>query len=122
MPKKVEKTRGNGRYTEAGYFGWIRAQLRRAKWPVKYDVYNAAKRKYEGPNKLQKHEYQCSECKGWFKRADVEADHIKPCGTLKSFDDLPEFVATLFCEIDNFRILCKECHKRVTKEQRTNDK
>jgi hypothetical protein len=43
-----------------------------------------------------------------------EVDHIQPVGSLKCAEDLPQFVERLFCEIDNYRVLCIECHKKVT--------
>jgi hypothetical protein len=37
---------------------------------------------------------------------------------LKCYDDLPSFVSTLFCESDNLQVLCKQCHKAKTAEER----
>jgi 5-methylcytosine-specific restriction endonuclease McrA len=118
MGRRVGKTRGGERYTEAGYFGFIRSGLRQKsmKWPPKYDVMNKAKRPYNGPDKRRKFEYLCAGCEQWCAGKDVAVDHIVECGSLKTFEDLPRFVATLFCEEDNLQVLCKDCHNIKTQE------
>ena len=50
-------------------------------------------------------------CREWFKRADIEVDHVEPCGTLRTYDDLPQFVRRLFAEVDELRVLCRDCHR-----------
>lgn len=118
MGRRVAKTRGGGRYTEAGYFGFIRSGLRQKsmRWPPKYDVMNKAKRPYTGFDKRRKFEYLCNVCKQWCAGKEVAVDHIKECGSLKSYDDLAQFVETLFCEEDNLQVLCKGCHNIKTQE------
>lgn len=118
MGRRVEKTRGGGRYTEAGYFGFIRSGLRQKsmRWPPKYDVMNKAKRPYTGPDKRRKFEYLCNGCDQWCAGKEVAVDHIVECGSLKSYDDLARFVETLFCEEDNLQVLCKDCHHTKTQE------
>lgn len=69
-----------------------------------------ARRKYTGPLKRQKFEYQCNICKKWFKGTEIAVDHIKPVGPLNCANDLPQFVEGLFCEIDNLQCLCSSCH------------
>jgi hypothetical protein len=87
---------------------------------VKYKVLAKAKRPYVGEDKRRKFDYQCSACAQWFKGNEVEVDHIHPCGSLKEYADLEQFVETLFCSEDNLRVVCKTCHKQITKEQKTN--
>lgn len=117
---RVEKTRAGNTWSESKYFGFIRSGLRRmsSRWPVKYQVMEEARRPYRGPDKRTKWEYQCNHCKQWFKTKDVAVDHIVPCGSLKTFDDLPRFVETLFCEKENLQVLCSGCHNIKTQEER----
>lgn len=118
------KTHCGNTWTSARYWSFIRSALRRAftKYPVKYQVKNEASRPYVGPDKRRKKEYQCNVCKDWFPDKEVAIDHIKPCGSLKDYKDLPEFVATLFCEADNLQCICKGCHHIKTQEERKNGK
>lgn len=120
---RVPRTRGSESYTEAGYWSFIRSGLRAkfSRWPPKYKVLNKAKRTVTG--KRHKYEYQCSVCNNWFKQKEVEIDHYpEACGSLKEADDLPRFVTTLFCEEENLRVICKECHRVHTNNERANKK
>jgi hypothetical protein len=114
--KLVPRTRANGTMTEAGYWGFIRGGLRQkwSRYPVRYHAMANASRKYKGTDKRRKQEYQCAKCKGWYMGKEVEVDHIIPCGSLKSYADLPGFVERLFCEIDGVRVVCKPCHLKIT--------
>lgn len=128
MTKKVTKrkssiikSRNAGTMTESGFWGFIRSTLRQKSryWkPIMLCKQNS-KRPYTGPNKRQKFEYQCNECKNWFPEKEINVDHIKPVGTLTSAQDLPDFVENLFCEINNFQCLCKKCHDTKTQNERT---
>lgn len=111
---RVPRTRAGGEWTEAAFWGFIRSQLRlmsRA-WPPRKNVMVNHRRKYDGPNKRQKWEYQCSGCGGWFAQKQLEIDHIEPCGQLKSFEDIGPFVQRLLCEEDGLRVLCESCHDK----------
>ena len=125
MPRKlIPKTRNSGRWTEARYWGFIRSGLRRmsVRWGPIQDALVDARRKNESDNKRLKWEFQCSQCKGWFPRKEVEADHIEPAGSLKCLEDLPGFVGRLFCEKDGITVLCKKgCHIDKTRNSRTKD-
>jgi 5-methylcytosine-specific restriction endonuclease McrA len=120
MPRTVDKTRAGDTWSESRYFSFIRSALRRSfmKYPVKYQVKNAASRPYVGSDKRRKKEYQCAVCDSWCADKDVAVDHITPCGSLKTFEDLPKFVATLFCEKENLQIICNTCHQIKTNEER----
>lgn len=120
MPRTVEKNRAGGTWSNARYFSFIRSLLRRGfmKYPVKFQVKNEASRPYKGSDKRRKKEYQCAVCEGWFPDKEVAVDHIEPCGSLKSYEDLPKFVATLFCEKENLQIVCNECHQQKSNRER----
>ena len=104
-------------WTEAKFWSFVRSGLRSKanRWPVKYEVLNAAKRPYVGENKRQKFEYLCAICNRYHPQKAIEVDHIIPAGKLSSYDDLPSFVERLFCGKDGLRVLCKPCHQVVTK-------
>jgi len=79
----------------------------------------SARRPYVDENNRQKWEYLCEACKHWFKGDEVQADHITPCGSLKSLDDLPGWLERLTPEgTDAFQVLCRDCHKAKTKGER----
>ena len=121
MPTRGEKTRAGGTWTEARYFAFIRGALRRAaqKYPVKYQVKDAARRpKPKGKAGRHHFEYKCNKCKKWFQGKEVEVDHITPAGSLKTFEDLPGFVERLFCEPEQLQVLCKPCHRMKTNEEK----
>lgn len=109
-------------WTEAKFFGFLRSALRTAstRWPPKYEVKNAARRKYVGDDKRQKWEFQCAKCGLWHKDKNVEVDHMIPVGSLRSFEDLPGFVERLFCPVDKLRVLCKPCHLEITLAEKEN--
>ena len=121
MPK-IQRTRNGGTMTEAEFFAAIRSALRKRfrGWkPMRQALLNA--RRPAQNNKRLKYEYQCAECKGWFAEADVHIDHIVPCGSLRSFEDLPGFAARLTAEDPTaFQVLCKKvCHHKKTQDERS---
>lgn len=104
--------------TEAAFFGKIRSSLRSAfrYWIPAKQALDRASRPYKGPNKRLKKEFQCAICKNWFKRADVEIDHIVGCGSLKDWNDLIPFIQRLTPEnTDAFQVLCRVDHLTKTK-------
>ncbi len=120
MPKKVNPTRCGGTWTESKYFTFIRSLLRRgwSVYPVRFQALLKSRRPYKGDDKRTKWEYQCNECKQWFKTKEVEVDHLYMTGGLKTYNDLPEFCRRLFCEVDDLQVVCKPCHKEITAKQR----
>lgn len=119
MAKKTKaRTRNNGRWTEAKFFSFIRGSLRSAlmKWGPKQIAKERNRKVVTG--KTYRFEYTCAECLKGFPDKEVQVDHIIPCGSLKTYDDLPGFVERAFCEADGFQILCRPCHKVKTYEER----
>jgi len=109
---KVIKNRNAGTMSEAVFWQFIRNTLRKRSlaWRPITLCRDRAKRKYVGTNTRQKYEYQCNHCKNWFKATEIAVDHIVPVGSLTCAADLPSFIEGLFCEVDNFQVLCKTCH------------
>lgn len=122
MAKRVERTRNAGTLTEAEFFGKIRSALRNGfkYWKPMQIALDKASRKSQNANKKVKKEYQCCSCKKWYIRKDVQIDHIIECGSLRSFEDIPNFMRNLTQEsADSYQILCKPCHLVKTKETKT---
>ena len=111
MSKKIPRTRNDGQWTEARYFSFIRTLLRSGwnRWGPRNTAKRAAKVAYNT--------YECAHCGGWFGTREVELDHVVPCGSLRTFDDLPGFVERMFCEAEGFQVLCKPCHQVKTNEE-----
>ena len=109
---KVIKNRNAGTFSESSFWMFIRNSLRRRSivWKPISLCRERARRAYVGTNSRQKYEYQCNVCKNWFKGTEVSVDHINPVGSLNNAQDLPKFVETLFCEIDNLQCICSACH------------
>jgi DNA-directed RNA polymerase subunit RPC12/RpoP len=77
-------------------------------WKPAQDALRRASRPYVGPNKNQKFEYQCAECKKWFKRKGVHIDHIKAAASLRCEADMVPFLRRLTEEDTyQFQVLCK---------------
>lgn len=110
---RVPRTRAGGTWTEAAFWGFIRSGLRQIsmRWPPLRDIMRRDRRPYSGTDKRTKWEHRCENCGGWFAAKFIEVDHVEPCGQLKSFADLPQFVERLFCESDNLRKLCVDCNQ-----------
>lgn len=128
MAKKVIKrkattvlSRNGNTMTESQYFSKIRSVLRSGfrYWKPMQLALEAASRPSQSTNKRIKKEYQCNHCKKWYKRLDVEIDHISECGSLSKYEDIVPFIQRLTPEnINAFQILCKPCHKIKTNEFR----
>ena len=114
--KPSEKVEG---WTEARYWSFIRSALRSAwrRYPVKWEVLKEASRSVTGQR--HKTEYQCNECKQWFKGAEVQVDHVTPAGQLTDYKHLPSFVEGLYCGKENLQVLCSECHGEKSKKERS---
>jgi hypothetical protein len=114
---RVPKTRNSGTMTESAFWSFIRSALRQKSrwWKPITECKMKARRAYKGPNKRQKFEYLCNNCKTWFPEKQINVDHIVGAGSLNCGQDLPGFVDRLFCEQDNLQVLCTTCHDHKTK-------
>lgn len=112
MPRRGEKCRAGGKWTEAKYWQYIRGLLRQG---FLYYPAKAEAKKLAGRRNGRCMEYQCAHCDDWFGTKEVHIDHILPCGSLKGYDDLAGFVERMYCEVDNLQVLCKQCHAVKTR-------
>lgn len=99
-------------WSESKFWGFIRSGLRSKwqRWPPKWEALKSARHGKE---------YQCEQCRMLWKQRHVQVDHIIPAGSLRCAEDLPGFVSRLFVGPDKLRVLCLDCHKAITKEQRS---
>ena len=119
MAKLAERTRNAGTWTEARYWQQVRSSLRKGfqYWKPMTNCLLEARRECKPKKGNQKWEYQCAKCKKWWKRKEVQKDHIVPVGSLKCPTDLEGFLKRLTCE-DGFQVLCKACHQAKTNKER----
>lgn len=118
MGKKTPPFEEYTAWTEARFFSFLRSTLRQAwnKWPPKYEALKQASVPYKGTDKRRKKSFICAHCGNEFQQKEVQVDHIKECGSLKSFNDLPTFCSRLFVGTDKLQVLCHQCHKEKESE------
>ena len=119
------KPHNNGLWTAARYSAFIKGGLRQIshRWPPKHAVKKEAWR--------ERGIYLCA---GYKKRAhkvplsikvdgknknNVFVDHISPVvDTKKGFVSWDEYIKRMFSEAKGLQVLCTECHKRKTADER----
>ena len=110
-------------WTEGRIKAFIVSVLRAGarKWPPKYETLADAyigKKVNPKTNREGKH-YVCIACNGEFPAKDVQVDHIVPVvDPVTGFTTWDDFISRLFCDKDNLQVLCTECHKIKSKEER----
>lgn len=116
--------RNNGDWTESRYQSFIKSGLRTAsvRWPPRYTTLAEACvgiKTNPKTGRLAKH-YTCNGCKLEFPAKDVQVNHKEPVIPLTGFVSWDDVIERLFCEKDGLEVLCKPCHKIITKQE--NDK
>lgn len=131
VKSRVEKPHNAGTMSKSAFWGWVRSSLRNRTrvWKPVSLCKTEARRKYTGKNKLQKWEYQCNICEGWFKDKEIAVDHIIEAGALTCKEEAGDFIERLFCEVSGFQVLCNKredgiesCHTKKTQEYMKNKK
>src|SRR3972149_9752532 len=101
--------------------GFITSVLRGGyrRWPPKFEVLNAAKVGKQTNKKTNREamHYLCDSCQGTFPAKEVQVDHIAPV-VADTFIDWNTFIERLFCEADNLQVLCTECHKKKSLQEK----
>jgi 5-methylcytosine-specific restriction endonuclease McrA len=125
LKPRVPRTRNANTWTEAEYFAHISIALRDTfrYWKPMYNALNRVRRPYTGKPKSigktqVKWEYKCAFCGNYFIRTEVQIDHIVPCGSLRSYEDIVPFLQRLTAEDEkSYQILCKKDHKVKTDKE-----
>lgn len=121
MPK--DKPYNNGTWTSARYNSFIKSALRSAsqRWPPRYECLNKAKRGKlinRKTGRLAEH-YVCKACKQLFPAKEVQVDHVQPIiNPITGFTSWDDVIRNMFCEETNLQVLCLDCHKNKTQEER----
>ena len=68
-----------------------------------------------GKDKIRLLGYKCEHCSDIVDKIDV--DHVIEIGSFSG--DWNDYIARLFCSLDNLQGLCKKCHKQKTKEYKS---
>lgn len=117
----MAKKRNNGQWTEARYESFIKSALRRAsvRWPPRYQTLKEAfvGKKVNKETGRQAMHYECAKCKEHFPAKQVEVNHKEPIVPITGFDSWDGVISRMFCEKDKLEVLCKPCHKLITKEE-----
>lgn len=116
-----KKPYNGGEWTEARYHSFVKSALRSAsvKWPPRYQTLHesyAGVRLNPKSGRMAKH-YQCNCCKALFPAKDVQVNHIDPVIPIEGFTTWDEVVRRMYCEKEGLEVLCKPCHKEITKEE-----
>ena len=113
-----ERPRCGGKWTEAMFVAFVKSQLRAAtrKWKPISDCLKKAR--------VSKGVYHCALCeqdvpvtiKVEGKRIkNVAVDHYPPVvDVIDGFTTWDDFINNLFTEENNLRLLCRECHNKVS--------
>lgn len=118
----VNKPYNNGQWTQARFNSFIKSLLRKGtqRWGPKNTCLQQAR--------VSKGVYLCKGCgqevpvtvKKDNKRVrNVFVDHIDPIiDPSEGFVSWDKVIERMFCEGDGFQVLCSECHKQKTSEER----
>lgn len=115
----------DGEWTAARMHSFVKGALRAAsmKWPPKYKAKTAARVARgvyicKGYGR-EWHEVPASIIVNGHRKDNVFVDHIYPVVDPKEgFTTWDNLIARLFCNSDGLQILCNECHKRKTDDEK----
>ena len=105
---------------QSQFLTWLRGQLRQvwSDYPARVEfkenkcipVTEEMRDKY-GLHRQTKKAAQCVFCNGWFAKSKLEVDHIVQVGSMRSMDEVEQFIMGLLCSPQNMQLTCKACHK-----------
>lgn len=86
------------------------------KWAPKNEAFVAAR--------IDRGMYRCCECKKGFHYKQIERDHADPVVPLTGIEyqetgeiDWNKHIPRVFCEVENWSILCSKCHALKTESE-----
>ena len=110
-------------WSDAKWRSWVISLLRRGtmRFPPRNDALRAAKTEKkinEKTGRMAQH-YECKSCKGHFSAKNVCVDHIEPViNPGVGFINWDTYIERMFCPVDNFQILCSNCHDIKTAKEK----
>lgn len=120
---KVEKEKpyNGGEWTIARYNSFVKGALRSAsqRWPPKYRVLSSAcvgTRLNPASGRFAKF-YHCNSCGSDYPAKEVEVNHVIPVVPITGFDSWDGVIRRMFCEDKDLEVVCKPCHKAITKKE-----
>lgn len=117
----IKKSRNSGLWTESRFNSFIKSALRTAsvRWPPRYETLaDAYVDRLTNPatGRLAKF-FKCSCCQELFVQKDVEVNHKTPVVPTSGFDSWDEVIERMFCEKEGLEVVCKPCHKAITRQE-----
>lgn len=61
--------------------------------------------------------FKCNVCKGEFPQKEVEVNHKLPVVPVEGFTTWDVVIERMFCEKEGLEVVCKPCHKSITREE-----
>lgn len=61
--------------------------------------------------------YKCAQCSAQVGPKDIKIDHINPVIPIEGFKSWDEVVDRLFCELEGYQAICKNCHDAKTSSE-----
>lgn len=122
MRKKKQGTRNSGQWTEGRFNAFIKSLLRAGslRWGPRYESLKRAFIKNGiNPSTGRKCKlHKCSGCSSLLPASKLVVDHIIPVvDPVSGFTNWHDYIERLFCEVDNFQVLCSPCHHQKTNKE-----
>ena len=103
--------------TKSAFMGYLRGCLRKAwtRHPVRLAVVNNSRKLIDNPNpkghRKQVWGFTCPLCDITDVIKNAQVDHINPCGSLRSIEDIQGFAERLLVVVEeDLRLICSGCN------------